>query len=136
MVAVPELGRTRPSSIRSVVVLPAPLGPRKPVMRPGSTEKDRESTAVKVPKRLVRLLTSIRVPSGIMLASALSWGTSHHPCVGEGQPAFHAGPRGPYGHGWAASRRLASASRGPGQRPAGVTVSEGTPVLLGWGHYD
>src|SRR3954447_20515346 len=94
MVALPELGRTMPSSIRSVVVLPAPLGPRKPVMRPGSTEKDRESTAVKVPKRLVRLLTSIRVPSGIMWASALSWGTSHHPSVGEGQPAFHAGPHG------------------------------------------
>src|SRR4051812_46073308 len=91
MVAVPELGRTRPSSIRKVVVFPAPLGPRKPVMRPGSTEKDRESTAVKVPKRLVRLLTSIRVPSGIMWASPLSWGTSHHPFVGKGQQAFHVG---------------------------------------------
>src|SRR3954467_8688488 len=105
MVALPELGRTRPSSIRSVVVLPAPLGPRKPVMRPGATEKDRESTAVKVPKRLVRLLTSIRVPSGIMWAAALSWGTSHHPCVGEGQPAFHVGAtRARTGAGWAASR--------------------------------
>ena len=29
-VAAPLVGRTSPSSIRSVVVLPAPLGPRKP----------------------------------------------------------------------------------------------------------
>ena len=30
----PSVGVTRPSSIRSVVVLPAPLGPRNPVTRP------------------------------------------------------------------------------------------------------
>ena len=35
MVAVPAVGVTRPSSIRSVVVLPAPLGPRNPVTLPG-----------------------------------------------------------------------------------------------------
>ena len=34
MVAVPPVGVTRPSSIRRVVVLPAPLGPRKPVTAP------------------------------------------------------------------------------------------------------
>src|SRR5215472_10646455 len=39
MVAVPLSGAARPSSIRSVVVLPAPLGPRKPVTRPGPTSK-------------------------------------------------------------------------------------------------
>ena len=36
----PTVGRTRPSSMRSVVVLPAPFGPRKPVTRPG---RDREA---------------------------------------------------------------------------------------------
>ena len=41
----PASGVTRPTSIRRVVVLPAPLGPRKPVTRPGRTEKDRPSTA-------------------------------------------------------------------------------------------
>src|SRR2546430_7778270 len=46
MVAVPPVGLTRLSSIRSVVVLPAPLGPRKPVTRPGSTVNDRWSTAL------------------------------------------------------------------------------------------
>ena len=29
-VALPEVGWSRPDSIRRVVVLPAPLGPRKP----------------------------------------------------------------------------------------------------------
>ena len=36
MVAVPAVGVTRLSSMRSVVVLPAPFGPRKPVTRPGA----------------------------------------------------------------------------------------------------
>ena len=46
IVAVPALGMTRLSRIRKVVVLPAPLGPRKPVTRPGSTVKESRSTAV------------------------------------------------------------------------------------------
>jgi hypothetical protein len=54
MVAVPLVGAVRPSSIRSVVVLPAPLGPRKPVTRPGPTSKLRLSTAVTVPYLLAR----------------------------------------------------------------------------------
>ena len=54
MVAVPPVGVTRPSSIRSVVVLPAPLGPRNPVTLPCSTSKLRLSTATTSPKRLVR----------------------------------------------------------------------------------
>ena len=37
--AVPEVGRSRPSSVRIVVVLPAPLGPRKPNTSPGATLK-------------------------------------------------------------------------------------------------
>ena len=49
--------------MRRVVVLPAPFGPRKPVIRPGSTSKSRWSTAVKEPKRLVRPRTSMR-PGG------------------------------------------------------------------------
>src|SRR5215470_7406265 len=54
MVAVPLSGAARPSSIRSVVVLPAPLGPRKPVTRPGPTSKLKPSTATTVPYLLVR----------------------------------------------------------------------------------
>src|ERR1700760_4802438 len=42
-----------PSSMRSVVVLPAPLGPRKPRMLPRGKDSDKSFTAVKSPKRLV-----------------------------------------------------------------------------------
>ena len=64
--------------IRIVVVLPAPFGPRKPVTRPGRTVKDRSSTAVTGPKRLLIRSTSImpadstplggRVPRGAEVA--------------------------------------------------------------------
>ena len=40
--------------MRMVLVLPAPLGPRKPKASPGCTSKSTASTAVKSPKRLVR----------------------------------------------------------------------------------
>ena len=43
---VPAVGRISPRSIRRVVVLPAPFGPRKPVIRPGTTSRSRWSTAV------------------------------------------------------------------------------------------
>ena len=39
--------------MRSVVVFPAPFGPRKPLTVPGSSENDRLSTATMFPKRLV-----------------------------------------------------------------------------------
>ena len=49
----PRSGATRPSSIRSVVVLPAPLGPRKPVTGPGvRPRRSRSSTATTVPEPL------------------------------------------------------------------------------------
>ena len=54
MVELPAVGSMRPSSIRKVVVLPAPFGPRNPVMLPWATSKLRLSTATTFPKRLVR----------------------------------------------------------------------------------
>src|SRR5215218_11441920 len=53
ILAVPVVGVTRPSRVRRVVVLPAPLGPRKPTTVPWSTSKLRSSTATMSPKRLV-----------------------------------------------------------------------------------
>ena len=41
----PALGGIRPRIMRRVEVLPAPLGPRKPKMQPGSTAKESERTA-------------------------------------------------------------------------------------------
>ena len=54
-VARPSVGLMMPHSIRMVVDLPEPLGPRKPKISPGATENETRSTAVKSPKRLVRL---------------------------------------------------------------------------------
>ena len=51
-VAVPEVGRVRPRTQRIVVVLPDPLGPRKPVTRPGS---DRHGEVVDGDPGAVRL---------------------------------------------------------------------------------
>ncbi len=55
---VPEVGASRPVSILIVVVLPAPLGPRKPKISPSGTWKLTWSTAVKSPNRRVSSLTS------------------------------------------------------------------------------
>ena len=39
--------------MRSVVVFPAPFGPRKPVIVPGASANERPSTASSFPKRLL-----------------------------------------------------------------------------------
>src|SRR5437899_838647 len=41
---VPAAGRTMPARLRSVVVLPAPLGPTSPSTSPGATLNDRSPT--------------------------------------------------------------------------------------------
>ena len=49
MVAVPDVALVKPTMIRMVVDFPAPLGPRKPVTRPGWAVKLTSATAVKAP---------------------------------------------------------------------------------------
>src|SRR5882757_2019277 len=51
--ARPALGARRVASTRTVVVLPAPLGPRNPKISPASTSKERSSKATREPKRFV-----------------------------------------------------------------------------------
>src|SRR4030042_6515500 len=58
MDAVPLSGFITPVSILIMVVLPAPLGPRKPKSSPVFTSKLTRSTANNSPKRFVRLVTS------------------------------------------------------------------------------
>src|SRR5215210_3018489 len=53
MRAWPLSGSERPTSIRIVVVLPAPLGPRKPVTVPGSQRNVTSETMVRPPSCLV-----------------------------------------------------------------------------------
>src|SRR5947207_12706147 len=59
----PEVGLSRPAIILSVVVLPAPLGPRKPWISPGATSRLTPSTAVNEPYVLTSPSTAI-MPSG------------------------------------------------------------------------
>ena len=49
MRTVPDDGRRIPAIMRSVVVLPAPLGPRKPNSSPRGTSRSTAFTAVKDP---------------------------------------------------------------------------------------
>src|SRR6476660_4348982 len=57
--ADPDVGLSRPHSIRIVVDLPAPLLPRNPKISPRVTSKLMSSTATNWPKRRVRWRTSI-----------------------------------------------------------------------------
>src|SRR5215471_13771474 len=54
----PLVGGRMPVSMRMVVDLPAPLGPRTPKIWPSRTRKEMWSTAVKLPKTRVRFSTS------------------------------------------------------------------------------
>src|SRR5712692_10311208 len=58
MRAWPLVGRTRPSSTLTVVVLPAPFGPKKPKTSPGSTVSVRSCRAMVRPYALWRLVIS------------------------------------------------------------------------------
>src|SRR5271166_4020422 len=87
---------TRPSSIRNVVVLPDPLGPRNPVTRPGATSKERSLTAETGPKCLVRRWTS--------MAEVMLDGTPARPWIGViperpqsigGEPTYGSGEHRP-----------------------------------------
>src|SRR5713226_8111162 len=66
--ACPSVGAISVVSILTIVVLPAPLGPSSPKTSPRRTSKLTLSTAVKVPKRLVRSLVCIASESGSIVA--------------------------------------------------------------------
>src|SRR5262249_53123216 len=53
MKTVPASGRSRPVTSRSVVVLPAPLGPKRTTNSPSLTASERSRTASTWPKRLL-----------------------------------------------------------------------------------
>jgi hypothetical protein len=57
--AVPPSGIVSVVRIRRVVVFPAPLGPRSPMIAPRGTAKLTPSTATVAPKRFVRFSDSI-----------------------------------------------------------------------------
>src|SRR5690606_4477582 len=58
---VPDVGANAPATMLNMVVLPAPLGPIRPVIVPFSTFREQLSTASTCPKRLLTFLTSMSV---------------------------------------------------------------------------
>src|SRR5690606_25637634 len=61
----------RPSTALRRVVLPAPLGPMRPTIRPGPISKETSSTARSLPKRLVTLRARTRLVIAVSAARTL-----------------------------------------------------------------
>src|SRR5690242_4337633 len=99
--------------MRMVVDLPAPLGPRNPVTRPGRTVKETRSTAAVLPYLLVRFCASIiGVPSARDFASHDRTG-GHRLCDPAAEPVSCARPgTGEGGAGRRHPRRSGSGQRG------------------------
>src|SRR5918996_2223982 len=66
--ASPASGRNRVASMRIVVVLPAPFGPRTPYTEPLRTARSTPSTARVSPKDLTRPVASIASVEGVLIA--------------------------------------------------------------------
>src|SRR5437899_10752793 len=89
--ARPALGRINPSSIRIVVVLPDPLGPRKPKTSPRITWRFKSLTATRFPNALVNLVVLITVLSSYrdILFTILLNPLSHYTAVISAQHTLH-----------------------------------------------
>ena len=110
-------GVTRLSSMRSVVVLPAPFGPRKPVTRPGC---DRERQVVHGPDLLVLLGQAGDDDLSVVWASLPVGHRSPPVCRRRGPPWHSVTARGNkvIRHG----RYVVPPSRGGGDRPLRTTA--------------
>src|SRR4029079_2261389 len=67
----PEVGVSRPATIRKVVVFPQPEGPRSAKKEPLGTSRSRRSTGVKAPNSLVNSRSS-RPPVGVSPSDGLA----------------------------------------------------------------
>ena len=72
--AEPEVGANSVPSVRTVVVFPAPFGPRNPKTSPWPTSNERSWNATRSPKRLVRPLTDSAGEPLIFLPDPVSTG--------------------------------------------------------------
>src|SRR5438874_9545361 len=72
--ARPEVGLSKPQSMRINVVLPEPLGPSIPKISPSPIERLRLFTAAREPKLLVRF--SITIASAIVSPTPCAYYTS------------------------------------------------------------
>ena len=106
--ARPRSAVTSPSSILSEVVLPAPLGPRKPKTSPRRTDRERSATASFAPKRLRSPWVSMASP---LMRASLPYRLGHlHQVAGYRSVPRSANTRSPSVH---SSTRPARAARPP-----------------------
>src|SRR6059058_459929 len=77
MVTLPDVGLISPTSMRIVVVFPAPFGPRKPKISPACSSNETLSTIVLSPMIFVRvvavsvgLVSFIRAPFPALVSAA------------------------------------------------------------------
>src|SRR5215218_8015699 len=156
--ADPLVGVTSPNSVRRVVVLPAPLGPRNPTTVPWSTAKLKSSTATTGPKRLVSpwmvmtAMASSSAPAGLLVEADHIKGAEHSSTVRSGAagvvgpwltvpcrpPGGHPGPMSTSGglqdpveagsSGEEGSRSQQDPDAGGSQRPDGVPVGRPGPL--------
>src|SRR5688572_17583828 len=111
--------------ISRVVVLPAPLGPRRPKISPSDTENEIPSTAVRSPYFFTRLRTSMMFP--ILLPSGLSLHRARDSRRHVHRPATHPHTRTPahpnHPHTHTPPRRHAGEASAPRQFPGGIRPS-------------
>src|SRR4051812_22089715 len=97
-----------------VVVLPAPLGPRKPVTDPGSTVNERSETARTGPNALLSSRTSTRTGPAVAVLP-IEMGLSCRSAAG-GRPSKRTG---------AVRRRVLRGPAPPRPAPGGLAVGGG-----------
>src|SRR6185295_2430111 len=79
-VASPEVGSSSPQSMRIVVVLPEPFGPRMPKISPASISNDASSTAFTAPKCFVSPCRRTTAPfaTAVSVTAARTHGADPH----------------------------------------------------------
>src|SRR5450755_443444 len=118
--AWPLVGKARPSSIRMVVVLPEPFGPRKPYTEPRGTARSMWSTATWPPRnRLVRPVVDTASAWPAPTGDAAPWDVAAG-AAGPGAPGSAAAPGAPARPGGTA--RTSVTWRAPGTYARGPAV--------------
>src|ERR1700689_1112185 len=95
---LPAFARVRPSSVRMILVLPAPLGPRKPNAQPLGTCMSMPSSAMRSPKRLVKPLVSMAGPSPLAADTSMG-GEDIYLLAGGSTPQHYRAPGAPFAIG-------------------------------------
>ena len=113
----PEVGTTSPAIMLKVVVLPAPLGPIRPVMVPARISNEQSRTACRPPNILFSFSTlSTTPPRSASVFSNFSGSAAHFQSLPRKARAARLSGRGRPAPRRGAGRRPAPGGRGPSRR--------------------